>query len=290
LPGRTYLITRSCVQRQTWLKPSPLVNQIVRYCAAVAAERTGVVLHSICAMSNHIHTVATDVRGTMPAYNHWAHLFMAKCINAMARRDESMWAKCDTSYVQLLDHRAVFDKMIYTMANPVHHGVVPHARHWPGVVSLPFHLREAPSAVARPAVYFGKKSRAPAVAHLQFVRPDIMPELDDAAFTASLAGALQKRQRNIGSARGKSFAGLDAITGLTRGDTPPGAKTPRKKSINPRFAGHRSRIKKAVVQFRAFCGRYLNARLKHGKPNPPPFPLGTYALRINLSVPTTADT
>jgi len=90
LPGRTYLITRSCVQRQSWLKPSPLVNQIVRYCTAVAAQRTGVVLHSICAMSNHIHTVATDVRGTMPAYNHWAHLFMAKCINAMSQRDESM--------------------------------------------------------------------------------------------------------------------------------------------------------------------------------------------------------
>ena len=36
LPGSTYLITRRCTQRQFLLKPSPLTNQVIAYCYAIA--------------------------------------------------------------------------------------------------------------------------------------------------------------------------------------------------------------------------------------------------------------
>ena len=44
LPGKTYLVTRRCTQRQFLLKPSRRTNQLVRYCLAVAASKTGVEL------------------------------------------------------------------------------------------------------------------------------------------------------------------------------------------------------------------------------------------------------
>jgi len=67
LEGTTYMITRRTTQRQFLLKPSALTNQIFLYCLAVAAERTSVVLHAVCVLSNHYHLVATDPLGRIPA-------------------------------------------------------------------------------------------------------------------------------------------------------------------------------------------------------------------------------
>ncbi|RMH42670.1 MAG: hypothetical protein D6689_07445, partial [Deltaproteobacteria bacterium] len=73
LPGSTYLVTRRCTQRQFWLKPTKLTNQIVAYCVAYAATITGVELHALCVLSNHWHAVLTDPEGRLPEFMHWAH-------------------------------------------------------------------------------------------------------------------------------------------------------------------------------------------------------------------------
>ncbi|MBK6849276.1 MAG: hypothetical protein IPG96_17695 [Proteobacteria bacterium] len=66
IAGETVMITRRCTQRQFLLRPSAAVNRILGYCLAVAAERYGLRLHAFCAMSNHLHVVATDVHGNPP--------------------------------------------------------------------------------------------------------------------------------------------------------------------------------------------------------------------------------
>ena len=67
LPGRTYLVTRRCTQRQFLLKPSRRTNELVRYCLAVAARKTGVLVHAVCFMSNHWHGVITDPLARLPS-------------------------------------------------------------------------------------------------------------------------------------------------------------------------------------------------------------------------------
>ena len=42
IPGSPYLVTRRCTQRQLLLRPDPIVNQVLRFCLAVAAERHGI--------------------------------------------------------------------------------------------------------------------------------------------------------------------------------------------------------------------------------------------------------
>ena len=45
LPGRTYLLTRRCIDRRYLLKPSPTVDQILLYALAVGSQRFGIEIH-----------------------------------------------------------------------------------------------------------------------------------------------------------------------------------------------------------------------------------------------------
>ena len=62
----TYLITRRTILRHMLLRPDRLMNQILVYLLAVMANRHGLQVHALCTMSDHLHLVVTDERGTLP--------------------------------------------------------------------------------------------------------------------------------------------------------------------------------------------------------------------------------
>jgi REP element-mobilizing transposase RayT len=53
IPGRFYMVTRRCTQRQLLLRPDEETNNAFLYCLAEAAQRFGVEILLTCAMSNH---------------------------------------------------------------------------------------------------------------------------------------------------------------------------------------------------------------------------------------------
>src|SRR6186713_2576999 len=82
VPGRTYLLTRRCTQRQYLLRPDRQVVRIYLYCLGEAAARFGITLHAWCVMSNHEHLLVRDDRGNFPEFlAHW-HKMLAKALNA----------------------------------------------------------------------------------------------------------------------------------------------------------------------------------------------------------------
>ena len=60
LPGRTYMITRRCTQRQFLLRPDSATNNAFIYCLAVAVQHSGVRAIFTAAESNHHHTGIYD--------------------------------------------------------------------------------------------------------------------------------------------------------------------------------------------------------------------------------------
>jgi len=50
------------------LKPSARTNELVRYCLALAAKQTDVLLHAVCFLSNHWHGVVTDPLARLPEF------------------------------------------------------------------------------------------------------------------------------------------------------------------------------------------------------------------------------
>jgi REP element-mobilizing transposase RayT len=167
MPGATYLITRRCYQRTFRLRPSPATNQILSYCLALALEKTGVVLHAACFMSNHHHLVVSDPRGVLPDFLRELHRSTAKAMNASQGQWENLWSAEPCNVVRLADDHDVVDKIAYVAANPVAAGLVARPEEWPGL-SL---WTERAVRVARPGPYFDERGSSPAALVLRAVLP-----------------------------------------------------------------------------------------------------------------------
>ena len=158
-PGQTYLLTRRCFGRSFFLRPSPRINQIFKFCLAVAAVRTGVLLHAYGVLSNHYHLVATDPLGKLPEFMHWLNEYVAKCVNAELGRWESFWAPGSYSAVGLTDPEDVMDKLVYLFANPVEAVLVRTLEDWPGARSLPEEMNGTVEVIPRRRVSFARTAR-----------------------------------------------------------------------------------------------------------------------------------
>lgn len=283
LPGSFYLITRRCTQRQFLLRPSKLVNQIIRYCMAVASERYGIRVHALCALSNHIHLVASDPAGSLPLFLQWVHEYVAKCVNASLGRLENMWSNEATSVVRLEADEDVLDKIVYCLANPVSAGLVAHGDKWPGVRSCPRDLMGTSYEVGRPPVYFREDGPMTEVATLRFSRPDICPELSDEQLAERVSAMLAEREaavRDEHARAGVPFLGVKEIRRQLQTDRPGSIEQRRK--LSPQIAAKdRERRIAALSRLKAFREAYRAALMvwRQGARDVV-FPAGTYAMRV----------
>jgi len=133
MPGTTYLVTRRCYRRTFRLRPSPETTHILASCLGLAAEKTGILLHAVCFMSNHHHMVVTDPFGTLPDFLREVHRLTAKALNAAQGQWENLWSAEPCSAVQLADDEDIIDKIAYVAANPVAAGLVARPEDWPGL-------------------------------------------------------------------------------------------------------------------------------------------------------------
>jgi len=292
LPGRSYLITRRCTQRQFLLRPCTLTNSVLEYCFAVASERTGVDLHALCVLSNHYHAVVSDPCGRLPEFLELVHKLTAKALNAAMGRWENFWSSEKTSVVQLLTAHDVLEKMAYVLANPVAAGLVKSPCQWPGVITQ--RIGEHRS-VEMPGIFFDDEGLLPHEVELSFPRPDIFLDLDDRELNRLLHDTVTqhvRRAREAIAQRGQAFLGVDAV--LRQSQTAiPNTKEPR-RNLSPRVAcaskGPRVRALQALKDFlAAYRAAWLAWRDGDREVC---FPVGTYSLcvhqgaRCQAAVPT----
>jgi putative transposase len=165
LPGKSYLITRRCFQRTFRLRPSLVTNAIFLYCLALAAQKTGVLVHATVVMSDHHHTVITDIQGLLPIFLRELHRTVAKALNASQGQWENLWSLHPTSVVELASEQDIIDKIAYVVANPVRAGLVSRPEDWPGLLLWEDGVHEA----VRPELYFDPAGNAPPVVPLRIV-------------------------------------------------------------------------------------------------------------------------
>src|SRR3954465_12466190 len=203
LPGRTYMITRRCTQRQFLMRPDDRPNNAFVYCLAVASQRYRIRILFTAAMSNHHHTGIEDPDGNYPAFLEHFHKLFAKCQNSLRGRWENFWSSEQTSVVRLVDPADVMDKMIYALTNPVKDGLVEKAHHWPGTSSLEILRHRRPLVASRPRHFFRDDGPMPETVTLHIARPAGFENLTDEEFGAMVEtrieaveeGAAQERTR-----------------------------------------------------------------------------------------------
>jgi len=166
LPGRTYMVTRRCSQRQFLLKPGAVVDQTLLYCLGRAAEAFDIQLHAFIFLSNHYHLIVTDAapEPRLPQFMHWFNLHVAKALNVHHQRSENLWSSRSYNAVHLGDEDAVLEKIVYTLTNAVAAGLVEEPRPlqpcWaPGPAEL---LRQETKALLSRSLGAPREDTAPA--------------------------------------------------------------------------------------------------------------------------------
>jgi REP element-mobilizing transposase RayT len=259
VPGETYLVTRRCYQRTFRLRPSAETNRIFLYCLAFAAQRTGVVLHAACVMSNHHHLVVTDARGVLPDFLREFHRLTAKAMNASQGQWENLWAAEPCSVVRLVTDRDVEDKIAYVVANPVAAGLVKQPEQWPGVLAW----GESLQRVVRPASYFREDGTCPDALVLLFERPQSLDgrpagqrEWRERA-ARTIASKVAEAHRKLSDA-GRAFLGRAAVLAVSFIQR---ARTYEERfGVIPTFAAKAQSVRDALGRVeRYFRSRYRKA-------------------------------
>jgi REP element-mobilizing transposase RayT len=308
----TYLVTRRCALRKFLLKPSAKVEQVFAYCLGLAAERFGVLVHSLVVLSNHYHLVVSDPRCQLPRFMHWLNTHLAKAMNVAYGRGESFFSPGSYSKVTLGDPAAVLDKLAYVITNAVAAGLVASPAEWPGLRALPEDVGARMIEAARPSWFFAQprddhgpdhdaanaSARArrrrmepdreplPERVRLAITRPPGFDDLSDAGFRALLAERVAARVAELHERRAREgkvgWLGVDAILAQHHEDSP-GSTWPD-GSLNPRVAcrdkWRRIELLEAEVSFWAEHAE-ARARFRAGERDVL-FPAGTWWLRVHL--------
>jgi putative transposase len=284
LPGTTYLITRRCTQREFLLRPSALTNAILLYVLAVAAQRTGVVVHAFCVMSNHLHLVLTDVWGRLPEFEHFLDGTAARTLNVLLGRSQALWDDAGYSAVALATPEAVIDSTAYVLANPVAAGLVASGREWPGLWSNLELIGGEALVAERPDLFFRKNGPMPASATLRLAPP---PGFTADEFRSAVQSALAAREedaRAAAAASGHRFLGVRRV--LEQKTTVRAARPEKGGKLRPTVATRdKARRLEELSRISEFLARYRSAREMFMRGvRDVVFPAGTYWLRVSCGV------
>ena len=278
LPGKTYLITRRCYQRTFRLRPSAQTNQVFLYCLAWAAQKTGVVVHAVCVMSNHHHMVVTDVDGVLPDFLRELHRTVAKALNAAQRQWENLWNVGPTSVVLLPTLDDVLRKIGYVVANPVESGLVEQPAQWPGVLLWGEHRR----MLRRPERYFHPDGASPEAIELVITAPTESLALPDwaARVAGEIASQVSDAHRSM-SVRGLRFLGRAAVLAVSFVARAKSYEVKRRLAPTVAAACRDVRIR-VLKEWRWFQGEYGKALAAwRGGERVVVFPNGTWWMRVH---------
>lgn len=261
LPGSTYLITRRTLRRHFLLRPDAEMRGVIVYLLAVSAKRSGILVHSFCAMSTHVHLVVTDPRGELPAFLDRFHRLLALATKVLRKWEGSTFDHEQTSVVRLETSEAIIDKMGYVLANPVEAGLVRYARDWPGAKSHPNDLAGGTMTAARPAVYLDAESW-PDSAQLELVAPTHVGDEEKDAWRAAVKDAIaehEARGRAEVERKGWKFLGAERAERVSPYDRATSFEAIRGR--NPTFAvsGVAGAYRDAVIALRDFRRAYAEA-------------------------------
>jgi REP element-mobilizing transposase RayT len=287
IPGRFYLVTRRCTQRQFLMRPDAETNNGFIYCLGEAAQRFGIEVLLPVAMSNHYHVVVYDRDGTLPQFTEHFHKMFAKCQNALRGRWENFWSSEQVCNVRLVERRDVMNKLVYTATNPVKDDLVERVHHWPGVNGLRAFLRQAPLRAKRPGHFFRPEGGMPEDITLELVIPPELGDADEirgelrqrvaAEVKRALADRLKRNVKVLGRSRVRKQRWHDN----------PVSREPR-RNLRPTIAAKSKwALIEAIQRNRAFLDAYCEARkvwLENAAAAQ--FPSGTYWLRrfANVSI------
>ncbi len=275
VPGQVWFVTRRCFQGRYLLRPDAVVNQIVLYAMALAAQETNIRIFAVVQMSNHWHLLLEDVEGRLSEFLQKAHWLIARAVNRVRGRTDCFFEAGSTHCQPVETLEDALRIAAYIEANPVKSGLVRRSREWPGVSSVD--LKEGRNVdVPRPKVYFAEDGDEPEWVTFQL---SPFPTFGSGLTSKHLRTRIRRRVRCLekkAAATHGSVLGVKRIRSQDpegRPDEPPMPK-PVLWSCVPEVA---KRLKERELAFRR---AYQESRRRWIQDKSVRLPFGTYWLRV----------
>ncbi len=283
LKNRSYMFTRRCSERRFFLRPSKDVEQAFVYCLGVAAKRYKVDLYWASVMSNHLHDGGNDNLANYPKFLSYFHSLLARCLNVRLGRRENFWSNEQSGVVLLGDADAIFDKMIYSLTNPVKDHLVDKVLNWPGFNSLRYQLADKPVVAKRPKWFFSDDGKMPEQVEVSFVRPPEFAHLSHEEWTDKIRVAVAEQERIAAEERKRTGGRIVGRKAIRRQSPYTCPKTrPKRRGMRPAVASKNERRRiELLAANKRFQQNYRDAftRRRSGEQDVV-FPYGTYKLRL----------
>tara|TARA_B100000965_G_scaffold324155_1_gene286025 strand:+ start:1068 stop:1502 length:435 start_codon:yes stop_codon:yes gene_type:complete len=126
LEGMPHATTRRIRGRRFFLKPTPWVTDLTRYCVALAASRhrRGVSLYAYTAQANHTHANVKDLHAegelsSLPAFKRDLHRNLACALNDHYGEAENVWGPGSYSNTEIHTPLSIERQLIYLWIQPV---------------------------------------------------------------------------------------------------------------------------------------------------------------------------
>ena len=224
----TYLVTRRTSQRLMRLLPrGKALKQLIRYAIFNAASVHSVEIHAFCVLSTHIHLVCTDTLGNIPDFMHDALQLISRAANHLHGVKGELWDGRSPNYVALpaegsAAEQTTYEKLVYTIVNPVEAILVKSCQQWPGVITTPGRTVRSGRAI-RPKTAFFRRSKLPTSVDFKLTIPPALAHLRPEAFRQELGRRVAEAEaRIVADARkaGKRFLGVRNLLRLDRFSAP----------------------------------------------------------------------
>ena len=226
--------------------------------------------------------MVTDPHGRIPEFSRDVHSLTARALNAHLGRWEALWSSQRLSLVELVDAPDVWDKLVYTLTNPVEAGLVPRSAEWPGLRTRPVDFVRDAGVFRRPRTKFFRRSQLPKEVRFRPAVPPLLEPLDARSFAQELQERVAAREAAIRGrmeATGRRFIGALEVKQQRRDARP---KThERRRGCDPSVASrNRTRRLGALERLKRFRDTYRTALERWRKrTGPVRFPEGTYKMR-----------
>jgi REP element-mobilizing transposase RayT len=142
-PGARWFVTVRCARAQFRLRPdTQRLHALGLFLGRALAAHTGVHLHAVIQMSNHLHLVLTDTQSELDRFMERFLGPLAKALNAIDGVSGQVFERRYAA-TEILDDGALVDRLAYAVTNPGAADLVARVEDWPGLCLWPGGQEEA---------------------------------------------------------------------------------------------------------------------------------------------------
>ena len=221
-PGRYYLVTIRTNLAEIWMLPDEHIEATIGGIIARYQEEYKIKIYAYAFLGNHYHIVCSTPHGGLDRFFENVNREIARRVNKYFGRIAKFWARPYDAAV-ILNDEDLLEAVLYTITNPVRHGLVRYSKSWPSLGCY-HHCINEDDRVFSFTHYSIKNSEGKYLQTLHTLQLERMPQFQKLSrdqYRATLYSYITERENEIANER--FMASLGFLGAKTLREQKPGS-------------------------------------------------------------------